>query len=54
MEQQTMYAIYYGGEYMCKIYAHTKWEAVDRVFYRVSSIHPNKERNKYVAKVIFA
>jgi hypothetical protein len=53
MEQQTMYAIYYGSEFMCKIYACTKWEAIDRVFSRVASIHPNKDRKKYVAKVVF-
>lgn len=53
MEQQTMYAIYYGSEFMCKIYACTKWEAIERVFSRVASIHPDKDRKKYVAKVVF-
>ena len=53
MEQQTMFAIYYDSEFMCKIYACTKWEAIDRVFSRVASIHPDKDRKKYVAKVVF-
>lgn len=51
MEQQTVFAVYYDGEFMCKIYAYTKWEAIDKVFYRVATIHPERDRKKYVAKV---
>jgi hypothetical protein len=53
MEQQIMYAVYYGGTYVCKIYACTKWEAIERVFSRVANVHPNTDRKKYTIKVAF-
>lgn len=51
MEQQTVFAVYYGGQFMCKVYAYTKYDAIEKVFSRVANIHPNKDRKKYVAKV---
>lgn len=52
MEQQQIFAVFYGRTFVCKIYAHSKFEAIERVYSRVVQVRPDMERQKYCAKVV--
>jgi hypothetical protein len=50
MERQLYFHVYYKGELMCTMCAHSNFEAVDRAFFRYVSEIPNLERSGLFAK----
>jgi hypothetical protein len=53
MESVHYFKIYYGNVFVCGITAHTKWEAVDRAYYKFISDSPHLERSKFKAKKMY-
>ena len=49
MESQHYFKIYYAQEFVWSVVAHTKWEAIDKAFYKFISDHPYLERKKFKA-----
>lgn len=47
MENQYCFSVYYEKKFVLSIVAHTKWEAVDRAFYKFIGEYPNLERKKF-------
>ncbi len=45
MESTYLFRIYYDNKPFCTIVAHTKWEAVDKAYFK----YPNLERSKLKA-----
>jgi hypothetical protein len=50
MESSYLFKVYYGKELVCTMVARTKWEAVDRAYYKYLYLHPNIERSLFRAK----
>lgn len=50
MERQRYFNVYYRGELVCTMCAHSDFEAVDRAFFRYVSEIPNLERSGLIAK----
>jgi hypothetical protein len=48
MESSYLFKIYYDKEFVCTIVAHTKWEAVDKVYFKY--LHLNLNRSRFSAK----
>jgi hypothetical protein len=53
MERQHLFNLYYGSELLGSIVAHTKWEAVDRIYHRMVDKSSGLERAKIRAKKIY-
>jgi hypothetical protein len=49
MESQYFFKVYYEKTFVLSIVACTKWEAVDKAFYKFLGEHPNLERKKFKA-----
>jgi hypothetical protein len=49
MESKQYYKVRYAGKDICNISAHSKWEAIDRVFYDNISRYPWIVRQKLTA-----
>jgi hypothetical protein len=50
MERIRYFHVYYRGEFVCTMCAHSNFEAVDRAFYRYLSEIPNLDRSGLIAK----
>ena len=50
MESQHYFKVYYAQEFVWSVVAHTKWEAVDRAYYKFTVDRPHLERSKFKAK----
>jgi predicted alternative tryptophan synthase beta-subunit len=50
MERSYNFKIYYKGEFVCSITAHTKWEAIDRAYYGKMEGDPGIDRQKITAR----
>jgi hypothetical protein len=50
MENQYCFKVYYDKVLVWLVFAHTKWEAVDRAYYKFTVDRPNLERSKFKAK----
>jgi len=48
MESTYLFKVYYRKELVCTIEAHTKWEAVDKVYFKY--LHLNLSRTNLRAK----
>jgi len=53
MESQHMFNVYHSGKWLCWIVAHTKWEAVDKVYYKLVSLSHNVDRKKMKAVKVY-
>ena len=53
MESQHYFAVYYDREWVWSVVAHTKWEAIDRAYYKFSVDCPFLERSKFKTKKIY-
>lgn len=53
MEATHQFKIYYDKKFVCSIISHTKWEAIDRAFYKYVVMCPTIVREKFKAKMIF-
>jgi hypothetical protein len=53
MESQHYFKIYYAQAFVCSVVAHTKWEAIDRAFYKFIGDCPHLERAKFKAKKVY-
>ncbi len=53
MESQHYFKIYYAQAFVCSVVAHTKWEAIDRAFYKFIGDCPHLERTKFKAKKVY-
>lgn len=49
-ERSYYFEVYYQGHLVQTIVAHTKWEAIDRVFYRHIGYNPLLVRGHFTAK----
>jgi hypothetical protein len=49
MEQEYFFKVYYEKNFVLSVAACTKWEAIDKAFYKFISDHPNLERKKFKA-----
>lgn len=52
MEREYLFAIYYGREFVKYVTAHTKWEAVEIAYSRLSFEHPQLVRSMFKAKKV--
>lgn len=52
MESKYYFEVFYQGHKVQTIVAHTKWEAIDRVFYRYIGENPLLIRGHFKAKKI--
>jgi hypothetical protein len=50
MESLHCFKIYYGNVYVLNVTAHTKWEAIDKAYYKFISNRPDLERKNFNAK----
>lgn len=50
MENQYHFSIYYKNVCVWSVVSHTKWEAIDKAYYKFVGIYPNIERSKFRAK----
>lgn len=50
MERQYIFKIYYCGDFLCEMIAHTKWEAMDKAFSEYVGSINNLTRTKIIAK----
>jgi hypothetical protein len=50
MEEQYYFDVYYGKVCVLSVVAHTKWEAIDKAYYKFNGVRPNLERTKFRAK----
>jgi hypothetical protein len=50
MEANYLFKIYYDKEFVCLMVAHTKWEAVDRAYFKYLYLNPNLNRSRFSAK----
>lgn len=53
MESLHYFKIYYGNVYVLNVTAHTKWEAVDKAYYKFIGERPHLERSKFKAKKVY-
>ena len=53
MENVHSFKIYYGNVAVCTLVAHTKWEAIDKAFYKYIGVHPHIVRSKFKATKLF-
>ena len=53
MENQYYFKIYYAQAFVWSVVAHTKWEAIDRAYYKFIDDCPYLERSKFKAKKIY-
>ncbi|NND24067.1 MAG: hypothetical protein HKN86_05170 [Acidimicrobiia bacterium] len=49
MERQSYYNVRYAGKLIQVIPAHTKWEAIDRIYNKNIGTHPWIKREKFTA-----
>lgn len=50
MENTYVFEIYYDKKFICNCLAHTKYEAVDRMYYKLALNYPLFDRKKLKAK----
>lgn len=48
-----MFNVYHSGKLLCWIVAHTKWKAVDKVYYKLVSINQIADRKKMKAVKVY-
>lgn len=53
MESQHYFKIYYAQQLVWSVVAHTKWEAIDRAYYKFIGDCPHLERTKLKAKKVY-
>jgi hypothetical protein len=53
MEATYYFKIYYNGNTVCTICAHTIYEAVDRTYSKYSGMYPEVDRRFFTARKIF-
>ena len=53
MENNYYFKIYYAHAFVWSVVAHTKWEAIDRAYYKFIDDCPHLERSKFKAKKIY-
>ena len=53
METTHQFRIFYDGKAVCLMTSHTKWEAIDRAYYKYITECPTIERAKFKAKKVF-
>ena len=53
METLYHFSVYYGQVCVWSVAAHTKWEAIDRAYYKFIVDRPNLDRTKFKAKKIY-
>ena len=53
MESQHMFNVYYSGRWLCWIVAHTKWEAVDKTYYKLVAQSHSVDRKKMKAVKVY-
>lgn len=49
MESEYLFKVYYEKTFVLSVVAHTKWEAVDKTYYKFITEHPYLERKKFKA-----
>lgn len=52
MEREYLFEVYYGKNLVKTITAHTKWEAVEKVYSRLVPEYPNLDRSLFRVKKI--
>lgn len=52
MENENLYRVYYASIYVKDIFAHSRWEAVELVYSRLTERYPNLIRGKFKAKKV--
>ena len=50
MENKYYFDVYYGKACVWSVVAHTKWEAIDKAYYKFSAGNSNLERTKFRVK----
>jgi hypothetical protein len=50
METRRSFSVYHKGQFIQRVVAHTKWEAVDRVYNALFTEHPEISRQNLQAK----
>lgn len=53
MEYQYYFKVYYGKICVWSVVAHTKWEAIDKAYYKFVTDKPKLDRSKFSAKKIY-
>lgn len=53
MESQHYFKIFYDKVCVCSVVAHTKWEAIDRAYYKFIGDRPHLVRAKFKAQKIY-
>ena len=53
MENQYFFKVYYDTVLVWLVVAHTKWEAVDRAYFKFIGDRPHLERAKFKAKKVY-
>jgi hypothetical protein len=49
LEDTYLFKVLYGRKHMCDVTAHTKFEAVEKVYNRISQHYQNIDRTKLIA-----
>jgi hypothetical protein len=52
MEQEYLFKVYYDRVFVLDVFAHTKWEAIEKAFSKFSPTRPLLKRKKFTAKAI--
>lgn len=52
MENQYCFKVYYDKTFVWLVVAHTKWEAIDRAYFKFTADSPHLERSKFKAKKV--
>jgi hypothetical protein len=53
MENSHYFNVYYGKVCVWSIVAHTKWEAIEKAYYKFIEKHPKLERKKFDARIVY-
>ena len=53
MESQHYFKIYYGQVCILSVVAHTKWEAIDKAYYKFIGDRPHLDRAKFKGKKVY-
>jgi hypothetical protein len=51
MESEMLFKVYYGGVFVIDIIAHSKWEAVEKAWTKLSPTRPLLVREKFKARL---
>jgi hypothetical protein len=51
MEQEHLFKVYYEKVFVLDVFAHTKWEAIEKAFSKFAPSRPLLKREKFKARI---